>query len=200
MILQDGYTDIPPGKVAAVVTHLEMLASPRPRQVPRLDGVSLRAVSAPDPGWYRDLYKRIGAVDWLWYSRLTLTTSALKAIIRHPKVEIYVPTVDGRDEGLLELDFRIDGECELAFFGVAKDLIGQGAGRLLMNKGVARAWSHPIRRFWVHTCTMDHPGALDFYLRTGFQSFRQQIEVADDPRLSGLLPETAAPHVPIIQS
>ncbi len=68
-----------------------------------------------------------------------------------------------------------------------------------MNKGITRAWSRPIRRLRVHTCTMDHPGALSFYIRTGFVPYRQQIEIADDPRLSGLVPETAAPHVPIIR-
>ena len=199
MALQDGYTDIPPGKIAAVVTHLEMLTPVPPRQVPSLTGVSLRTVAAPDADWYRDLYGRIGAMDWLWYSRLGLATSALEAIIRHPDVEIHTLAVDGRDEGLLELDFRTDGECEIAFFGVSRRLIGQGAGRLLMNAGVERAWSRPIRRFWVHTCTLDHPGALGFYMRTGFRPFRRQIEIADDPRLIGLVPEAAAPHVPIIR-
>ena len=33
-------------------------------------------------------------------------------------VEVYTLTKDGRDEALLELDFRVPGECELAYFGV----------------------------------------------------------------------------------
>jgi GNAT superfamily N-acetyltransferase len=130
---------------------------------------------------------------------LKLSTGALEAIIQHPKVEIFSLTVGGRDEGLLELDFREDRECELAFFGVTSRCIGRGAGRVLMNAAIERAWSHPIRRFWVHTCTLDHPAALQFYIRSGFRPYRRQIEIADDPRLSGLIPETAAPHVPIIR-
>ena len=199
LTLRDGYTDIPPGKVAAVVTHLEMLEPPPPRRAPQPAGAAVRAVTVPDAGWYRDLYGRIGAMDWLWFSRLALPPVALEAIIRHPQVEIHALTVDGRDEGLLELDFRIDRACELAFFGVTPGTIGQGAGRLLMTRAVERAWSRPIRRFWVHTCTLDHPGALAFYQRTGFKPFRRQIEVFDDPRLTGLVPETAAPHIPIIR-
>ena len=202
LTLRDGYTDIPPGKMAAVVTHLEMLKPPPPRRMPQMPqpaGAAVRAVTAPDAVWYRDLYGRIGAMDWLWFSRLALHPAALEAIIRDKQVEIHALTVDGRDEGLLELDFRIDGACELAFFGVTPGMIGQGAGRLLMTKAVERAWSRPIRRFWVHTCTLDHPGALAFYQRTGFKPFRRQIEVFDDPRLTGLVPETAAPHIPIIR-
>ncbi|MCY4565611.1 MAG: GNAT family N-acetyltransferase, partial [Gammaproteobacteria bacterium] len=54
------------------------------------------------------------------------------------------------------------------------------------------------RRLWVHTCTFDHPGALDFYIRTGFVPYRRQIEVADDPRITGVLPRSAAPQVPLL--
>ena len=199
MILEDGYIDVAPGKLAAVVTSLEMLAPAAQRPVPELAGVSVRAVDSPEASWYRDLYARVGAEDWLWFSRLKLSSDALEAIIQHPKVEIFALTVDGRDEGLLELDFRVDRECELAFFGVTALCIGRGAGRLLMNTAIERAWSHPITRFWVHTCTLDHPGALQFYIRSGFRPYRRQVEIADDPRLSGLIPKSAAPHVPIIR-
>ena len=199
MALQDGYTDIPRGKIASVVTHLEMLKPPQPRDAPPADGLDLRLVAAPQPDWYRDLYRKIGAQDWLWFSRLQLTTGELEQIICDPKVAIHALTKNGSDEGLLELDFRQDGECELAFFGVTQRLIGTGAGRFLMNAALDLAWTRPISRLWVHTCTWDHPGALAFYRRSGFTPCRQQIEVADDPRLTGLLPETSAQHVPIIR-
>ncbi len=35
-----------------------------------------------------------------------------------------------------------------------------------MNRALEIAWARPIRRFWVHTCTLDHPGALPLYVRT----------------------------------
>lgn len=198
-MLPDGYSDVPSGKIAAVVTHLEMLTRPPLRPAPELPSMAVRKVPKPEVTWYRDLYARVGAEDWLWFSRLKLTTDALEAKIRHPRVEIFTLTTQGRDEGLLELSFEIEGECELLFFGVTKHLLGQGAGRLLMNAAIDRAWSHSIRRFSVHTCTLDHPNALAFYMRSGFRPFRRQIEIADDPRLAGTLPPTAAPHVPIIR-
>ncbi len=200
MTLQDGYTDIPRGKIASVVTHLEMLAPPPPRDTPSVQGVDLRVVDRPDADWYRELYRRVGAEDWLWFSRLQMEPAELEAIVCDPKVELFALTMDGADEGLLELDFRKEGKCELAFFGVTGEMIGKGAGRLLMNAAIAAAWKHPITRFWVHTCTWDHPNALGFYMRSGFQPYRLQIEVADDPRLNGTLPQTAAPQVPIIRS
>ncbi|MFT7595787.1 MAG: GNAT superfamily N-acetyltransferase [Paracoccaceae bacterium] len=198
MALADGYHDVPPGKVATVVTHLEMRTRAPQRPVPAPEGVSLRRVINPDLVWYRDLFNRVGGQDWMWFSRLEMTDTALAAIIGNPGVQVLSLDKDGQAQGLLELDFRTSGECELAFFGVTSPMIGTGAGRFLMNAAIALAWDHPISRFHLHTCTLDSPMALGFYRRSGFAPTRQQIEIADDPRLSGGLPKTAAPHIPII--
>jgi GNAT superfamily N-acetyltransferase len=195
--LSDGHTDVPEGKIAAVVTSLEMLAPATPRPDPPAAPWTLHRVADPDLNWFRDLYRRVGQ-DWMWFSRLKLTDEALAAVIRDRAVELYALEYLGSHEGLLELDFRQAGVCELSFFGVTPDLIGKGAGRWLMNRALELAWSRPIRRFWVHTCTLDHPRALSFYLRSGFSAFGRQVEVADDPRSEGILPRDAASQIPII--
>ena len=198
MALAPGFYDVPPGMVATVVTHLEMRAPAEPRPAPAPEGISLTRVEAPAPGWYRDLYTRVGG-DWLWFSRLQMAEAELSAILTDPGVEIWAVEKDGQAEGLLELDFRHAGECELAFFGLTGALIGSGAGRLLMNTAITRAWARPIDRFHVHTCTLDSAGALSFYRRSGFTPVRQQIEIAADPRLTGDLPREAGPHIPIFE-
>jgi GNAT superfamily N-acetyltransferase len=123
----------------------------------------------------------------------------LRAILDDPLVEIYALGRDGIDVGLLELDFREAGQCELAFFGLTKDALGQGMGRTLMNEAIERAWSRNISRFWVHTCTLDGPSALDFYRRSGFVPYALMVEVQADPRLTGAMPRSCAPHVPLIE-
>ena len=128
-----------------------------------------------------------------------MTDTELAAIIHAPGVEVYALVADGRDEGLLELDFREPRQCELTYFGVTAGLIGTGAARFLMNRALEIAWSRDVGRVWVHTCTLDHPSAVAFYQRSGFRAFRRQIEIADDPRLDGTAPRTAAKHVPIIE-
>ncbi|MBR0847859.1 GNAT family N-acetyltransferase [Bradyrhizobium diazoefficiens] len=197
MILTDGYSDVPRGKIAAVVTHLEMTARPQRRDDPP-GAWGLRKVDAPAPGWYRDLYRRVGE-EWLWFSRARMSDANLAAVIHAPGIEVYSLVVDGRDEGLLELDFRAPGQCELVYFGVTARLIGTGAARFLMNRALDLAWSRDLDRVWVHTCTLDHPSAVAFYQRSGFRPFRRQIEIADDPRLDGTAPRAAAPHVPMIE-
>ena len=159
---------------------------------------TLRRIETADLNWFRDLYRRVGE-EWLWFSRLQMNDADLAAIIHSPLVEVYALVEDGRDEGLLELDFRVAGQCELAFFGVTAKLIGSGAGRWLMNRALEQAWSRPVARVWVHTCTLDHPGAVAFYQRAGFRAFRRQVEIADDPRLDGTVARHVAKHVPIIE-
>jgi GNAT superfamily N-acetyltransferase len=197
MILPDGYSDVPAGKIAAVVTHLEMTARPAQRSDPP-GAWTLRRFETPDLNWFRDLYRRVGE-EWLWFSRLQMSDADLAAIIHAPLVEVHALVQDGRDEGLLELDFREAGQCELAFFGVTSKLIGSGAGSWLMNRALERAWSRQVARVWVHTCTLDHPAAVAFYQRSGFRPFRRQVEIADDPRLDGTVRRDAARHVPIIE-
>jgi GNAT superfamily N-acetyltransferase len=123
----------------------------------------------------------------------------LAARLHSPQLEVYSLVDGGRDEGLLELDFREPGHCEIGMFGVAANLVGTGAGRWLMNRALEIAWSRPVTRVWLHTCTFDHPAALGFYQRSGFRPFRRQVEVADDPRLDGIAPREVARHVPVIE-
>ena len=160
MILPDGYSDVPAGKVAAIVTHLEMTARPAPRPDPA--GIwTLRRVETPPLDWFRDLYRRIGE-EWLWVSRIRMPDAELAAHLHSPQLEVYALVDGGRDEGLLELDYREPGQCEIVMFGVTAKLVGSGAGRWLMNRALDIAWSRPIERLWLHTCTNDHPAALAF--------------------------------------
>lgn len=197
-MLTDGLHDVPPGKVAMVVTHLEMTHKPPLRQAVLPEGVGFRRVE-PDVAWYRDVFNRVGAQDWLWFGRLRMADDRLLSILKDPRVQVYTLAKDGTDHALLELDFRQQGACELAYFGLTSALIGSGCGAHLMNQAITRAWAEPITRFHVHTCTLDSPQALGFYIRSGFVPYRQQIDIDDDPRLTGLLSETAGPHVPILR-
>lgn len=196
-MLSDGMHDVPAGKIAFVVTHLEMTAPAPTRDLPLADGISFRQVS-PDLTWYREIFARVGS-DWLWFGRKVMDDTALMSIIDDPKVALYTLSLNSQDEALLELDFREDGACELAYFGLTSDLIGTGAGRFLMDQAIKLAWAQPISRFHVHTCTADSPQALDFYIRSGFTPFRRQVEIGDDPRLIGLWPESKGRHMPLIR-
>ncbi len=190
-------TPVEPGELAAIVTSLEMRERPKPRPLP---ASPLRLVRWREPGAvaYCTLFNRVGA-PWLWFSRLLLDDAALESIIRDRAVEVSaVVDRNGIEIGLLELDFRISGECEIAFFGFVPELAGKGHGNWLMAHALASGWRKEVKRIWVHTCTLDHPGALGFYRRHGFVPFAQAVETFIDPRVAGILPREAAPQVPLI--
>jgi GNAT superfamily N-acetyltransferase len=192
----DGYTDLPPGKVAAIVTYLEMRAPPPLSDLSAPAGWTLQPIGT-DLKRYKTLYRQVGE-PWLWFSRAMMPDAELAALLSDPRVEAYALHDGAGDVALLEMDFRSEGEAELAFLGVAPGIIGKGAGRLLIEEAIRRAFEKPIRRFFVHTCTLDHPGALAFYRRAGFAPYKRAIEVADDPRLAGHLPTDSADHVPLL--
>jgi ribosomal protein S18 acetylase RimI-like enzyme len=193
VVALSGVTDLPAGKIAAVVTYLEMRAPPPRRSA--LGPWTLEPIF--DVPRYRALYRRVGE-PWLWFSRLVMPAAELSLILADPAVVAFALRGDGADIGILELDFRQPGEAEIAFFGVVPEAIGTGAATFLMDEAIARAFARSIERLWLHTCTLDHPRAVAFYRRAGFTPYKRAIEIADDPRATGHLPREAGPGVPLV--
>src|SRR5258708_3829792 len=185
-MVPDGYTDLAPGKIAAVVTYLEMLQRP----VHASDAsslITLRPVKNPDLRWYRGIFRRAGE-QWLWWSRLEMTDEQLPALLNSPGSELFVAEKDSSEIGMAELDCSQPGQVEITFFALYAEATGKGLGYPFMLALLDRAWASSTSRVWVHTCTLDSPAALPFYVKCGFRAYKRAIEVADDPRLRGVLP------------
>jgi len=190
------YEPLLDSELAAVVTYLQMRAPPA-LEVPA-STLDLKRIENPTAERYRELFRLVGA-PWLWFSRLALDDEQLAGIVRDPRVELYaVVDGNGRDAGLLELDFREPGQCELAFVGLVPELSGLGHGRWLLAEAVSRAWREGVTRVHVHTCSLDHPAALGAYRRAGFTPYKRAVERFPDPRLLGILPKDCAPQVPLL--
>lgn len=193
------FSPIADGEVGAIVTSLEMTKRPAMNAMP-VSELRLERWTNPTPDHYRALYRRVGE-PWLWFSRLELNDDALNTVTHDPKVYIWA-VLDQSDVevGILELDFREDGQCEIAFFGLVPELAGKGHGKWLMANALNAGWAGPgVTRMWVHTCTLDGPAALAFYIKSGFTPYQRQIETFKDPRFSGLIPADAAPQIPHIR-
>jgi GNAT superfamily N-acetyltransferase len=190
-------TPVADDQIATIVTHLEMVERPRPAPIPPAP-LRLVAWKQPGPDAYRALFRRVGE-PWLWFSRLVMSDEELTAVIHDPAVQIFAVTDPrGVEVGLLELDFRRLPDCELSFLGLIPGLTGKGFGKWLMAQAKSLAWRKDVNRFWVHSCTLDSPGALSFYRQAGFVPFKREVEIFADPRLTGLLGPDAAPHVPML--
>ena len=190
------YEPVRDDDLVAVVTFLEMREPPALEVPP--SPLSLHRIENPQPDTYRTLFRKVGA-KWLWFSRLITEDSKLTAIICDHAVELFaIRDTSGTEVGMLELDFREAGECELSFVGLVPELSGQGHGRWLLAEAVTRAWRDGVRRVHVHTCTLDHPAALAAYRRAGFTPYKRAIERFADPRLLGILPLDCAPQSPVL--
>ena len=130
-------------------------------------------VPFPTVPYYRSLYDAVGK-DYYWLSRRKMSDEALAAILGDPRDELHVLHVEGTPAGFAELDRSRPDEIELVQFGLMPEYIGQGLGRWFLQWTIDRAWSYEPRRFWLHTCTLDHPAALPNYLKAGFVLCKQE--------------------------
>ncbi len=188
------------GQLRVIVTYLMMdpiapaAATPLPH--PPVSGARLSHRGRPEVAFYRTLYNGVGE-DWLWSDRRRLSDAALWDVLRDPRVALWVLWLDGEPAGFAELDARRSDATDLAYFGLMPRFIGRGLGPWMLDAAIAEAVATGARRMTVNTCTFDHPSALRLYQSRGFVPVRHVVRQISDPRLTGLLPETAAPHIPL---
>ena len=156
-------------------TYLEMLARPERVVPPPREGLAVVHARKPTVAYYRFLYDTVGR-DYDWTSRNRLSDAELATLLHDPRLEVHILMAEGVQAGFAELDWRFDGEIELVQFGLMPEFIGQGLGRHFIQWTIDRVWSYGPRRFWLHTCTKDHPAALPNYLKAGFAIYKEEVE------------------------
>jgi GNAT superfamily N-acetyltransferase len=156
-------------------TYLQMVARPERAVPPPREWLTVVHARKPTVAYYRFLYVAVGR-DYDWTSRKKLCDTELAALLNDPRLEVHVLMAEGVPAGFAELDRRIEGEIELVQFGLTPAFIGQGLGRYLLQWAIDKAWSYGPRRFWLHTCTKDHPAALPNYLKAGFTVYKEEVK------------------------
>ena len=157
------------------ITYLQMFAHPQRTVQPPRNGLAVVHAQKPPVAYYWFLYDAVGR-DYEWNSRKKLSDAELAALLNDPRLEVHVLIVDGVPAGFAELDRRTEGEIELVQFGLMSDFIGQGLGKYFLQWTIDKAWSHNPKRFWLHTCTKDHPAALPNYLKAGFAIYKEEVK------------------------
>src|ERR1700726_2546462 len=160
-------------------TYLQMFTPTQRIVQPLREGLAVVHATRPSLAYYRFLYDAVGR-DYDWTSRKKLSDPELAALLPDPRLEVHVLMADGLPAGFAELDRRIEGEIELVQFGLVPEFIGQGLGRYFLQWAIDRAWSYGPRRFWLHTCSLDHPAALPNYKKAGFEVYKEEM-TAQEP-------------------
>jgi len=170
--------------VKVTVTHLEMRDAGELRVVgPPSPDVEVRRVDPPDPRFNREMYERVGG-EWSWYERLGWDDARWSEHARRAEIETWVLRDHGEPAGYFELESQADGDVEIAYLGLLPSSIGRGLGGYLLTAAVQRAWAAGAARVWLHTCTLDHPGALANYEARGFRRFKR-VQIDAPPGVRG---------------
>ena len=131
--------------VPVTVTYLEMRSPDQRSPAPGvMEPTAILRAERPTISFYRYLYDTVGA-DWNWFTRRRLSDEELAAIVHDDRVEVFVLHVRGVPAGYVELDRRVEGEVEIAHFGLIPEYVGRGFGAFLLDWGLGRAWGYRAR-------------------------------------------------------
>lgn len=165
-------------KTEVITTYLEMFGMPDLPSVVFPDEATIVKAEKPTLKFYRFLYDAVGA-PWNWVDRKRLTDVELAKEIQDERVDVFVLYDHGVPAGYAELDRREFPDIELKYFGIMPEFIGKQYGKHLLHWIIEKAWSFVPKRFWVHTCTLDHPRALPLYEKAGFRTYKTERHFVD---------------------
>jgi len=170
----------PNTKQAVTTWYLEMLSASDHRVVALPADLEVKEARIKQFQVNRFLYTLVGA-DWHWKYKLTWTEQDWKHYAESDKLRTWVAYNEGSIAGYFELQSQAENNVELVYFGLSPNAIsnGKGFGRSLLSFAIDRAWAHDnTKRVWLHTCTLDHPHALNNYKSRGFTVYKEETEAA----------------------
>lgn len=123
----------------------------------------------------RFLYALVGE-SFAWTDKLAWSDDAWRAYAEADNLHTYVAYYDGTPAGYFELKWEENKNVKIVYFGLSSRFIGKGIGSHLLSTAIATAWKMNAIRVWVHTCSLDHPSALNNYKARGMTIYDTVIE------------------------
>ncbi|MEM7125566.1 MAG: GNAT family N-acetyltransferase [Chloroflexota bacterium] len=150
---------------------LEMRSPSALNEKTESNGLEVAECQVKQFAFNRFLYQFVGA-NWSWTDKLSWSDEQWKAYAENDNLRTWLGLFRGSPAGFYELQQQKDGNVELAYFGLAPNFIGRGMGGYFLSEAIKSAWAWPgTQRVWVHTCTLDHPSALQNYKSRGFEVY-----------------------------
>lgn len=157
------------------VWYLEMLHPEELSPKALLPETQLVKLEIPLPPLNRFFYQEVGKL-WQWKDRLIWTEEEWQNWVERETLQTWMLILRGTPAGYFELDTQ-DGDVEIAYFGLLPEFLGKGLGGGFLSAAIEKAWEMGVKRVWVHTCSLDHPHALNNYQARGFQIYRESREL-----------------------
>lgn len=137
-------------------------------------GLLVQECELPQYAVNRFLYQWVGQA-WDWQEKLSWSDQQWQHYAERPELRTWVAYHRGSPAGFYELEQQPGQTVEIKYFGLAGPFIGKGFGGHLLSHALQSAWNWAgTRRVWVHTCTLDHPGALANYQARGMRLFKTE--------------------------
>lgn len=184
-----------PLEVRVTEWEMEMLdpSDLRPALLPEVE-MSFSLVGMPSPDLNRALYATVGA-RVCWTDRFAWSYEDWRTWVERPELSTWLALAEGTVAGYFELEAQVGGDTEVHLVGLCPAFVGNGHGGYLVEQCVRRAWqrgrlwahdSGPAGRVWLRTSDLDHPHALNNYLRRGFRVAAEAITTKriPDPRFA----------------
>lgn len=156
--------------------YLEMKSASSLKAISASKGLQIYECEIKQFQFNKFLYQLVGR-DWEWIDKLSWSDEQWKAYAENDNLRTWVAYYKGSPAGYYELQQQNSGDVEIAYFGLAPKFIGWGFGGYLLSQAIKSAWKmKETKRVWVHTCTLDHPGALQNYKARGMEVYRVDTE------------------------
>ena len=157
-----------------ITWYLQMLCPEELRPNALLPETQLMRLEIPLPALNRFFYQEVGKL-WQWTDRQNWSEEEWRNWAEREKVQTWMLHLRGTPAGYFELDDQ-DGDVEISYFGLLHQFLGKGLGGGFLTASVEKAWEMGAARVWVHTCSLDHPNALNNYQARGFRIYRESMD------------------------
>lgn len=173
-----------------LTTYFLAMARPEHLDEPTIpNGLELIRLDNKTPEYCQFLFSRVGG-PFRWYSRADWSYQQWHNHVHCDDVEIYVAVQGGAPIGYFELVYDSSlPNVELKFIGLMPSAIGKGYGRWILNAAIFQSFNNERQcsRLWLHTCSEDHPSALQNYIRRGFVLEKEEKETDSIPDSDSLV-------------
>ena len=156
--------------------YLEMKSPSSLNEKTESNGLQVHECEIKQYQFNKFLYQFIGG-PYEWTNKLSLSDEQWKAHVENDNLRTWLAQYKGAPAGYYELQKQDNGNVEILYFGLATKFIGQGFGGYLLSHAIKSAWAwEKTKRVWVHTCTLDHPHALQNYKSRGMEVYRVETD------------------------
>jgi GNAT superfamily N-acetyltransferase len=158
------------------ISYLEMLRAEDMRGKPGADP-HFRILECTVPQWQFNqfLYRMVGEA-WHWHEKQSWGEHQWRHHAESPNLRTFAAYYEGSPAGYYELSTTGPRkEVEILYFGLLPAFLSRGFGGVLLTHALGEAWNMNPARVWVHTCSLDHPAALQNYLARGFTLYKTEV-------------------------